>query len=335
MPEKTIPQQILDARAAELAGWAASLCGEARCGELKLVSADASSRRYFRYSSLPGIFADMPHGENPVAFAAIGARLDRCGLHVPRVQAMDVTKGFFWLTDLGDTPYLYAAEDKLQLYTDAVKALLHMQRNVNCQSLPPYGRTLLMSEMHLFRDWTLRSWLGLHLAAKLQNRLEQVFGELCEAALAQPQLFVHRDYHSRNLMYCPAKNPGILDFQDAVQGPYSYDLVSLLKDCYVRIDNDLRESLCQLYVTQAELMGILTVKKSQFQLDFDLMGVQRHLKAAGIFARLYLRDGKRSYLLEIPRTLSYITELHGCHPELDWLSQWLASDVVPQVEAKL
>lgn len=335
MPENTVPQQTPDLRAAELAAWVASLGDHADGSELKLVSADASFRRYFRHSHLPGIFADMPHGENPIAFAAIAAKLDRCGLHVPKVQAVDITKGFFWLTDLGTTPYLYSAEDKLQLYTDAVDALLRMQRDMDCQSLSPYSRALLMGEMQLFRDWTLKSWLGLSLDAKTQQRLDQVFVELCEAALSQPQLFVHRDYHSRNLMYCPGKNPGILDFQDAVQGPYSYDLVSLLKDCYVRLDDGLRESLCQFYLTQAEAMGILTVKKSRFQLDFDLMGVQRHLKAAGIFARLYMRDGKKSYLSEIPRTLSYITELHGCHPGLDWLSQWLASDIVPQVKAKL
>ena len=336
MPEKAGQQQPCDARAMELAAWADSLGRQsAGAGRLAPASADASHRRYFRHSSWPGVLADMPPSENPEAFVRVSARLKDCGLHVPVVQAMDPDRGFFWLTDLGNSPYLYSDHDKGELYRDALTALLRMQGCVDCDGLPHYDRQLLLEEMHLFRDWFLRDWLGSSLDGDSLGRLETAFALLCEAALAQPRLFVHRDYHSRNLMHCPESNPGVLDFQDAALGPYSYDLVSLLKDCYVRLDEGLRDSIMQSYVTEAAARKIVQVEPRQFRRDLDLMGVQRHLKATGIFARLHLRDGKSSYLGEIPRTLSYITELQGLYPELDWLAGWLRLEIAPRLEARL
>lgn len=336
MPEKAGQQQPRDACAAELAAWADSLGRQpAGAGSLSPASADASHRRYFRHSSLPGVLAHMPPSENPGAFVRVSAALNDCGLHVPVVRDMDPDRGFFWLTDLGDSPYLYSDHDKGELYRDALAALLRMQECMDCDGLPRYDRSLLLEEMHLFRDWFLRGWLGYSLDSGRLGRLEEAFACLCEAALAQPVLFVHRDYHSRNLMHCPENNPGVLDFQDAVLGPYSYDLVSLLKDCYVRLDEGLRDSLIQSYVTGAAARGIARVEPGRFRRDMDFMGVQRHLKATGIFARLHLRDSKPSYLGEIPRTLSYITELRGLYPELDWLAGWLRQEVAPRVEERL
>ena len=304
-------------------------------GQLHPASDDASFRRYFRHSQLPGIFADVPQSEKPEAFVMVAAKLKQCGLNVPVVQAVDMDKGFLWLTDLGSELYLYSAQDKKRLYQDAIDALVQMQKHVSYEDLPCYDKELLLSEMHLFRDWLLHSWLKLKLDDDTCKLLDATFNILCETALAQPVLFVHRDYHSRNLMYCPDNNPGILDFQDAVLGPYSYDLVSLLKDCYIVLDNEFRESLLQYYLASITRENILQVKPQQLRRDFDFMGVQRHLKAAGIFARLSLRDNKHGYLQDIPRTLSYITRLQGCYLELDWLAHWLESDVLKAVEAKL
>lgn len=284
------------------------------------VSGDASFRRYFRlrFDDRSWIAVDAPpEQEDSRPFVALAARLGEAGLHVPRVLASDLGRGFMLLTDLGDTLYLDAlnpasADD---LYGAALDALLRLQA-IPATDLPAYDAALLMREMELFRDWYLQRHLGVVLDAPAHAVLDVSFAALCEAALAQPRVFVHRDYHSRNLMVC-APNPGILDFQDAVHGPVTYDLVSLLRDCYIAWPEAQVEAWVEAYRLRALAVGLLpATDAATFRRWFDWMGVQRHLKAIGIFARLQHRDGKPAYLQDIPRTLGYVRQVAGRYPEL-------------------
>lgn len=284
------------------------------------VSGDASFRRYFRlrFDDRSWIAVDAPpEQEDSRPFVALAARLGEAGLHVPRVLASDLGRGFMLLTDLGDTLYLDAlnpasADD---LYGAALDALLRLQA-IPATDLPAYDAALLMREMELFRDWYLQRHLGVVLDAPAHAVLDVSFAALCEAALVQPRVFVHRDYHSRNLMVC-APNPGILDFQDAVHGPVTYDLVSLLRDCYIAWPEAQVEAWVEAYRLRALAVGLLpATDAATFRRWFDWMGVQRHLKAIGIFARLQHRDGKPAYLQDIPRTLGYVRQVAGRYPEL-------------------
>jgi aminoglycoside/choline kinase family phosphotransferase len=208
-------------------------------------------------------------------------------------------------------------------------ALAVMQTCVPADELPHYDEALLRREMALFHDWFLGTHLGLELSAGEQQLLEDTFTLLVASALEQPQVFVHRDYHSRNLMVAE-HNPGILDFQDAVRGPVTYDLVSLLRDCYIAWPREQVEEWVQGYHDIALDHGIIRAPKSaQFLRWFDLMGVQRHLKAIGIFARLNHRDGKPGYLDDIPRTLAYVEEVSARYPELEGFAEFVRTRVRP------
>jgi hypothetical protein len=218
-----------------------------------------------------------------------------------------------------------------RLYGDAMDALISLQVShaVEC-SLPGYDRQLLWNEMELFREWYLGRHLGYEQTASEGRALDQVYEVLIDSALQQPQVCVHRDYHSRNLMVVEQNNPGVLDFQDAVRGPVSYDLVSLLRDCYIRWPRERVEGWVLDYHQRAEQAGIIRdISGQQFLRWFDLMGVQRHLKASGIFARLNYRDGKPGYLEDIPRTLGYVAEVAAGYPELEALSGLLQAVGMP------
>ena len=237
------------------------------------------------------------------------------------------------MTDLGSDLYLQElgrCGSDSRLYEDAIRSLVRFQARVSASELPPYDRCRLDLEMSLFRDWLLREHLELELGEGELRQLSDVFDFLARSALGQPEVFVHRDYHSRNLMVCPADNPGILDFQDAMRGPVTYDLVSLLKDCYFKLPPGRVAELVDFYMTEASKAGIDTGNdEARFEGWFDLMGVQRHLKASGIFARLWHRDGKAGYLADVPLTLSYITDCAGKYPELDFLSALIEQRVLP------
>jgi aminoglycoside/choline kinase family phosphotransferase len=250
---------------------------------------------------------------------------------VPQILQQDLRQGFLLLSDLGSQPYLDAlnAQSVERLYGDALGALAVMQACVSADELPPYNETLLRREMALFPDWFLTTHLGLELSESEQQLLADAFGLLADNAQAQPQVFVHRDYHSRNLMVCD-HNPGILDFQDAVHGPVTYDLVSLLRDCYIAWPREQVEEWVQGYHDIALDHGIIRSPMSeQFLRWFDLMGVQRHLKAIGIFARLNHRDGKPGYLNDIPRTLGYVEEVSGRYPALADFAAFIQERVRP------
>lgn len=297
-------------------------------------SADASFRRYFRINSPASMTHDYgdslivmdapPDKEDSGPFITISRLLTDVGVNVPKVIEVDLKQGFLLLTDLGSQPYLDALNDQTvsALYADALDALLKMQCDVSVEgdSLPAYDHVLLKREMELFREWYLRRHLNLSLTVQQQEQLDSVFQLLAESALAQPRVFVHRDYHSRNLMVTQENNPGILDFQDAVIGPITYDLASLLRDCYIEWPRAQVEQWALAYLHRAADAGVfeLTGDHTDDVLLrwFDWMGVQRHLKASGIFARLCLRDGKDGYLGDIPRTLSYVSDVCARYEEL-------------------
>ena len=310
----------MDYRLQQIMAWLPQVL---ECDEFEVTpaSSDASFRRYFRvaYSDQTAIVMDAPPGkENPLPFIRIAHLLREAGVNAPRLLAENLSQGFLLLSDLGNTSYLQALTfaNADELYGDALRALLKIQAiPVGDAALPPYGSGLLWQEMMLYRDWFLGRHLGLELTAGQEHRLEAVFRLLLESALQQPKVVVHRDYHSRNLMVCD-DGPGVIDFQDAVIGPLSYDLVSLLRDCYIRWPSEQVERWALDYFGQWQRQTASRgISPQQFLLWFDLMGLQRHLKAIGIFSRLNYRDLKPAYLNDIPLTLSYVLEItqrHDC-----------------------
>jgi aminoglycoside/choline kinase family phosphotransferase len=316
-------------RQKQLENWLSNTCGLQNF-DIKPASGDASFRRYFRISLDDGttqIAMDAPpEKESCDSFVAIGRMLRELGLNVPEILQQDMTNGFLLLGDLGQTLYLdVLEEDNVERhYDDALSALMVMQATCDQAGLPAYDHALLMREMELFREWLLKQKQAVELSDEDNRVLDDVFELLAANALEQPQVCVHRDYHSRNLMVVPEGSgmpaPGILDFQDAVAGPITYDLVSLIKDCYIKWSRDRVLAWAKGYAERCVQSGLLQPEQKQrFVRWFDLMGVQRHLKASGIFARLSIRDGKHGYLDDIPRTLSYITELKNVYPELEGL----------------
>jgi len=328
---------VADARLAALKEWIEKI--EAVAGRDPVrASEDASFRRYFRLANAKQSFIAMdapPPQEDCLPFVRIAGYLEAMNLNAPRVIEANLRDGFLLLSDLGTRQYLGVLQrDTAQatpLYDDAIAALVTMQRRgVAYQSLlPPYDEKLLRFELSLFHDWLCGTHLGLDFSDDEDNAWRACCDTLVENALSQEQVFVHRDYHSRNLMLTDENNPGILDFQDAVEGPLTYDLVSLLKDCYVRwpAERVWRWALQFYHQLDASQRGGLS--ESVFQRHFELMGVQRHLKAAGIFCRLNHRDGKAGYLGDIPRTLSYIVELGDSYEELEFLVGLIESKVLP------
>jgi aminoglycoside/choline kinase family phosphotransferase len=300
-------------------------------------SEDASFRRYFRLSlnGITRIVMDAPPAyEDCKPFIQVAEKLLACSLNVPRVLNHDLDNGLLLITDLGDQLYLNALQESNAeaLYGDALTALLKIQCYGDVTNLPIYAESLFREEIALFNNWLLRKHLGIELDNVQLQSMEKVFSLLVQSALDQPRVLVHRDYHSRNLMVTDNNNPGILDFQDAVAGPLTYDLVSLLKDCYikwpgVRINQWAREYFQR--INASEVIG--NMDENKFLRWFDLMGVQRHLKASGIFARLYHRDGKNGFLKDIPRTLSYILDLEENYHELSDLCRLIDDIVMPRL----
>ncbi|MGB5259803.1 MAG: phosphotransferase [Gammaproteobacteria bacterium] len=291
-------------------------------------SSDASFRRYFRVTHNGENFIVMdapPEQEDSGPFITVSKLFFDAGLNVPEVIDADLDQGYLLLSDLGCEAYLGAlsADTCERLYGDALAALVVIQACAT-GDLPLYDRALLTSEMELFREWLVGKHLGITLTLSQHEMLDDTFALLVANALAQPRVCVHRDYHSRNLMVAQKNNPGILDFQDAVLGPVTYDLVSLLRDCYIKWPESQVEEWALGYQQLALQSGILREEHDDpelFQRWFDLMGVQRHLKAAGIFARLNHRDGKSGYLDDIPRTLSYVVGICRRYDELCGLGE--------------
>lgn len=298
---------------------------------------DASFRSYYRVVANGNSYVVMdapPDKENCRPFVKIAQKLRASGLNAPDISAYDLEQGFLMLTDFGSQLYLSAlneAENQADhLYREAIESLVVMQSRTFANDLPLYDHRLLHDEMNLFSTWLMGTHLNLMLTATEKTDLATCFELLSQMALVQPPVFVHRDYHSRNLMVFPAHNPGILDFQDAVFGPLTYDLVSLLRDCYIAWPQEQIMGWVDYYYALASSAGILAeVDKQLFLKWFDWMGIQRHLKASGIFARLYRRDGKAGYLKDIPRTLGYIVMASAAYPELTPLQTLVKTRVLP------
>ena len=275
-------------------------------------SADASFRRYFRASFGDGstcvVMDAPPEREDCCPWLHVQRLFHAAGVHVPQVLAEDVAQGFLLIEDLGSTTYLAAfdADNTVALYRDAVDTLVRIQHASKANVLPPYDRAQLKRELDLFPDWYVAKHLKIDLSDAQRNLIQAAFENILAVNLAEPQVYVHRDYHSRNLMVA-GHNPGVIDFQDALYGPISYDLVSLFKDAYVEWPEDLVLDWTVRYWEQARRAGLpVRADFADFYRDFEWMGVQRHIKVLGIFARLYHRDGKDGYLKDMPLVAKYL-----------------------------
>lgn len=333
-----------DARLERLDQWLAGLFG-ARDFHVTTASADASFRRYFRVTRGEQTWIAMdapPDKEDMRPYISIASMLVDVGVNAPRVLERDLQLGFLLNSDLGSRTYLMdldAGADADRLYEDAIAALVRIQARGlrHAAQLPPYDDALLRREMALFPDWFCGRHLGLPLEGDDAVAMAGIFDVLSAEALKQPRVFVHRDYHSRNLMVGDGArhgaNPGILDFQDAVLGPVTYDLVSLLRDCYVAWPQERVDGWVARFRRDAQREGVgVAASEEEFRRWFDLMGAQRHLKAIGIFARLWHRDGKPGYLKDIPRTLNYVHAVSGRYRELQFLRSFIEARVLPALE---
>ena len=292
--------------------------------ELTPASSDASFRRYFRARFGDGetlIAMDAPPvHEDCRPFVHVAGLLAQAGLHAPQVLAQDIEQGFLLLTDLGSTTYLAALnEDRgraCRLFEHATAALVCWQRASRPGELPPYDAALLRRELDLFPDWYVARHLGVALTAAQRDVLERTFALIIASNLAQPKVFVHRDYMPRNLMVCEP-NPGILDFQDAVYGPITYDVASLFRDAFISWDEEAVLDWTVRYWEKARREGLpVDPDFGAFYRDLEWMGLQRHLKVLGIFARLRYRDGKSGYLEDTPRFVDYVRAVAGRYRDL-------------------
>lgn len=316
-----------DTRLAELHGWLAAQF-TARPYSLQPASADASFRRYFR-ARLEGeswiVMDAPPEREDSRPFVRVAALLRAAGVNAPRVAAQDLERGFLLLTDFGDTTYLSAlnAGNADRLFGEAIDSLLKWQLASREGTLPPYDAALLGRECNLFPEWYVARHLALTLSSAQQQALAGVVALLIARALAQPAVYVHRDYMPRNLMVTDP-NPGVIDFQDAVHGPISYDLVSLFRDAFVSWEEERVLDWTARYWEKAKQARLpVSPDFSEFYRDFEWMGLQRHLKVLGIFARIHFRDGKRGYLEDTPRFLRYARAVAERYRELAPLARLL------------
>ena len=330
-----------DARLALIQDWLSRELG-LRVERIEPASADASFRRYFR-ARLCGatrIVMDAPPEKEDVRpYLKVTRLLEGVGMHVPHVHEADEARGLVLLEDLGTTHYLSRLKDGGDadaLYGDALRVLAELQVRGRdaAGELPPYDRAVLLREMALMPEWCCGRHLGLALTPAENALLERTFSFLIHEALLQPQVFVHRDYHSRNLMVLRERNPGVLDFQDALRGPLGYDLVSLLKDCYIAWPRERVERWLLEHRRVLRARGMDAGRdEREFLRWFDLIGVQRHVKVLGIFARLWYRDGKPGYLPDLPLTLDYVRDAAARYAELRDFSHFIEQRVAPGLAA--
>ena len=307
---------------------------------LRPASEDASFRTYHRLFLKNKTFIVMdapPEQEDCKSFIKITKKLHACNVNVPVIHNVNIEQGFLLLGDLGDNLYLNELNNNTiyELYSDAVNSLIAIQNLANVGGLDAYDGNLLRSEMNLFTEWLVEKHLQIKLDESQKKVLDKLFNLLVTNAEQQPKVFVHRDFHSRNLMVAKENNPGIIDYQDAVYGPISYDLVSILKDCYIKWPKEEIDKWVDFYLNKRhEEKSKLKINHDEFVRWFDLMGVQRHLKASGIFARLSHRDGKDNFLKNIPKTLSYILDLKEVYKELRPICIMIEELVIPKLEEK-
>ena len=288
---------------------------------LERASEDASFRRYFRIRSGNETWIAMdapPQREDCAAFVNVARLMHTAGLHVPEVLAQDLARGYLLLSDLGTTTYLRALDETNAdaLFADAIDAIVKLQVASRPGVLPAYDETLLRRELELFPEWYLGRHLGVPPDGSVRTMLDELFARLIDSARAQPQVYVHRDYMPRNLMVT-TPNPGVLDFQDAVFGPISYDVVSLFRDAFISWPEERVLDWTVRYWERAKRASLpVNADFGAFYRDFEWMGLQRHIKVLGIFARIHYRDGKPGYLDDTPRFLAYARTVAGRYREL-------------------
>tara|TARA_B100000900_G_scaffold330865_1_gene291443 strand:- start:222 stop:1199 length:978 start_codon:yes stop_codon:yes gene_type:complete len=290
---------------------------------LSTLSEDASFRQYFRVTKNNKSYAVMdcpPEKEDLASFLSITDKLQKAKLNVPDIFESDDKNGFLILTDLGDDLYSKKLNDETVycLYTDALEAIVKMQTKVDCSGLKEFD-SIYQQENNLFIDWFLEKHLNIQLNETSKKELIVEFDKINSVLQSIPKAFVHRDYHSRNLLVTDINNPGIIDYQDAVVGPVTYDLVSLLKDCYVTWNDGLIEDMMESFFTRMKSSNINNI--SDFRYWFEITGLQRHIKAIGIFSRLNYRDSKNNYLNDIPRTYKYMEKVLDKYKELTALNE--------------
>jgi N-acetylmuramate 1-kinase len=312
----------LDRAAARLA-WTRTSLGNPTL-ILEPASADASFRSYWRthHDGRSWIVMDSPPAkEDPRPWLKIGQQLAAAGLHVPAVYATDLEQGFLLIEDLGTQLYLPALNEGTAdaLYGDAMDALLRMQRHMDYRDLPPFDRNVLIGGLEIMPEWFLGRHLGHQPDGDERNVLEAAFELIVRNALEQPRCFVHRDFHSRNLLIVDDNSPGIIDFQGALAGPITYDLASLLRDGYIAWPRQRVEAWVESYrrrLVDAQLIGA-DIDERTFLRWFDLTGLHRHVRVLGQFYRLWYRDGKPGYLADVPRVYHYVTSVARSYPELN------------------
>jgi aminoglycoside/choline kinase family phosphotransferase len=308
--------------------------------QLTPLSGDAGFRCYYRFV-LHGdsfIAVDAPIDKsNNAAFVFMQESLSKNNVLVPKIIAVDLSLGFFCLADFGETLLadILTNDNMVVIYQKAIDVLPRIQSALpqNTPELPHYDQAFVETELNIFAQWLLTEHLSLPLTDTEQKELQHCFAILTENMLSQPQVMVHRDYHSRNIMVLKSDELGVIDFQDAVIGPITYDIVSLLRDCYLKWPDESITLLFNNYIdTIAQQYALTHITRKQWQRWFDLTGLQRHIKASGIFARLHHRDNKSGYLADIPLTLKYIAEVSQQYPELAFLHQLLLSKVLPAMK---
>jgi aminoglycoside/choline kinase family phosphotransferase len=324
-----------DARAEARLAWARAALGDAQAG-LQRASMDAGFRSYWRSDGTPSrIVMDSPPGKEDVRpWLRIRDLLEGGGVRVPRVLARDVGAGFLLLEDLGANTYLQVIDEANadELFDDAVSQLLKLQAIVTPEDLPAYDEALLARELRLFDEWFCGRHLGMAPDCGDLETLDAAYRILIDAALAQPRVLVHRDFMPRNLM--PADDgPAVLDFQDAVRGPVAYDALSLFKDAFLSWPEERVVEWLARYHRRAQAAGLPVPDLARFRRDADLIGVQRHLKVIGIFARLNHRDGKPKYLADVPRFFAYLDVVLPNYPELAPLQRFIEAKVKPAMAA--
>lgn len=331
------PATDTDRETARLA-WVRAATGDATF-ELRRASTDAGFRSYWRGGNAQGsriVMDSPPDKENVRPWLRVRDLLERGGVRMPQVMAQDTEAGFLLLEDLGAQTCLdVLTPDNADALLDAAVAQLLKLQAIPCpEDLPAYDETLLMRELRLFDEWFLGRHLGVLLSAEEMHHLETAYRHLTRAALDQPQVLVHRDYMPRNLMPLSGSSepgPAVLDFQDAVRGPVAYDPVSLFKDAFLSWPPERVDVWLDRYHARAKAAGIPVPTLARFRRDADLIGIQRHLKVIGIFARLWHRDSKPRYIADVPRFIAYLDEALPRHPELAPLQDLIDEHVRPRL----
>ena len=336
---------MIENNSKELLAWVSEYLPEIyrRQGNLELfpMKGDAGFRQYFRVNSEPSVIAvdSPPSLENNLALVRVSSHFAEHNIRVPKIHAVDFYRGFLLVQDFGDSVVQTSLNilNMRNVYTKAESIILDIQKIPQDDGIyPSYDGEMLRSEMNLFSEWFVNALLNIHLKLRDRKILENLFDLLIESAILQPQVVVHKDYHSRNLMLLDNGELGVIDFQDALIGPITYDLVSLLKDCYLSWPSKIVEDRALNFMNCLPSRDLLiNESEADFLRSFDWMGLQRHIKVLGIFSRLALRDKKTRYLNDIPRVVNYVLDVAVKYPALKAFGDWFRRRLLPNISSRI